>query len=105
MKRTLKISFVLILGICFWLGISENYLSKQLSMFTKYDIENQQSSSDKDANQISFSFEEEDFHNDTFSDSPDCFCLKSYYFQKYYISEQHFPLAFPHIIWQPPKLS
>lgn len=105
MKKSFKISFVLIVGICFWFGISENYLSKHHSLFTQYDIENQQSSSNKEAHQNIFSIEEEDFQNDTFNNLQETYCFKLFYYQKYFTSELDFPLAFPFIIWQPPRIS
>lgn len=105
MKKSFKISFVLIVGICFWFGISENYLSKHHSLFTQYDIENQQSSSDKDALQNILSLEEEDFHNDTFNNLQESYCFKSFFYQKYFISDLNFKFAFPVIIWQPPRIS
>jgi hypothetical protein len=105
MKKTVRISFVLIVGICFWFGISENYLSKHHSLFTQYDIENQQSSSDKDAPQNLFSFDEVENHFDKQIDTLFPYFCKNSSAKEFILLNEQILSAFSVSIWQPPKIS
>lgn len=103
MKKVFNISFVFIICLSMYLAYADNYLGKEHFMFAGYDIENQQSSTKNTSQQNIFSIEDEDNHKDTFSNLQMSFCLKSFYYQKFYITNYFSPLAFPALVWQPPK--
>lgn len=103
MKKVFNISFVLIISVSMYLAYADNYFSKQHPLFAGYDIENQQSSADNTSQQNILSIEEEDNHKDNFSNSQINFCLRTFYYQKYYITNYYTPLAFPALVWQPPR--
>lgn len=105
MKKMFNISFVLIIIVSLYFAYADNYLSKQHAMFAGYDIENQQSSTNNTSQQNILNLEEDDNHKDTFSNPLISFCLKSFYYQKFYIPNYFSPLAFPALVWQPPRHS
>ncbi len=105
MKKVFKISFLIVIGIAFWFGMSDNYFNKQHSLFTKYDIENQQSSSDKDAHQNSFSFDDEENHFDKKIDTLFPFFCRNSSAKEFILLNEQILSTFSVSIWQPPKIS
>jgi len=104
MKAFLNLSYILLITVAICFGIAGGYISAQsLSTNKTNDIENRNHQGENTL-QNNFSFDDEEYQNDTIIDAVSNYSFKNNYSINIFPLIEFIPNSYLSVIWQPPKI-